>query len=71
MEILNSAPGVGPVTTATLLAELPELGTMDRKKVATLVGVAPMNYDSGKKRATARRREAGERSAVCSTYLLW
>ncbi len=50
MEILDSAPGVGPVTTATLLADLPELGKMDRKKIAALVGVAPMNYDSGKKR---------------------
>jgi transposase len=49
-EILGSAPGVGMVTTATLLAELPELGKMDRKKIAALVGVAPMNYDSGKKR---------------------
>src|SRR5215216_2620844 len=48
-EILTSAPGVGVVTTATLLAELPELGKMDRKKIAALVGVAPMNYDSGKK----------------------
>jgi len=37
-EILNSAPGVGKVTTATLLAELPELGKMDRKKIAALVG---------------------------------
>ncbi len=43
-EILSSAPGVGVVTTATLLAELPELGKMDRKKIAALVGVAPMNY---------------------------
>ena len=48
-EILGSAPGVGMVTTATLLAELPELGKMDRKKIAALVGVAPMNFDSGKK----------------------
>jgi transposase len=39
-EILTSAPGVGVVTTATLLAELPELGKMDRKKIAALVGVA-------------------------------
>src|SRR5688572_6382206 len=38
------------VTTATLLADLPELGKMDRKKIAALVGVAPMNYDSGRKR---------------------
>src|SRR5215211_6478563 len=49
-EILSSAPGVGMVTTATLLADLPELGKMDRKRIAALVGVAPMNYDSGKKR---------------------
>src|SRR5215212_7972333 len=49
-EILSSAPGVGKVTTATLLADLPELGKMDRKKIAALVGVAPMNYDSGKRR---------------------
>jgi transposase len=49
-EILGSAPGVGMVTTATLLAELPELGKLDRKKIAALVGVAPMNFDSGKKR---------------------
>ena len=41
IQILRSAPGVGPVTTATLLAELPELGKMDRKKIAALVGVAP------------------------------
>jgi transposase len=47
-EILSSAPGVGLVTTVTLLADLPELGKMDRKKIAALVGVAPMNYDSGK-----------------------
>src|SRR5215211_1624907 len=43
LEILSSAPGVGKVTTATLLADLPELGKMDRKKIAALVGVAPMN----------------------------
>jgi transposase len=41
-EILGSAPGVGKVTTATLLADLPELGKMDRKKIAALVGVAPI-----------------------------
>jgi len=57
-EILSSAPGVGMVTTATLLAELPELGKMDRKKIAALVGVAPMNYDSGRKRGY-RKTKAG------------
>lgn len=44
---LRSVPGVGPVLTLTLLAELPELGTLDRKQIAALVGVAPFNRDSG------------------------
>src|SRR5687767_8262936 len=61
-EILRSAPGVGMVTTATLLAELPELGKMDRKKIAALVGVAPMNYDSGRKRG--HRKTKGGRGDV-------
>ena len=44
---LTSAKGVGKVLAYTLLSELPELGTLDRKKIAALVGVAPMNRDSG------------------------
>jgi transposase len=67
-EILGSAPGVGPVTTATLLAELPELGKMDRKKIAALVGVAPMNYDSGKKRGY--RKTKGGRGNVRSVLYM-
>ena len=67
-EILTSAPGVGPVTTATLLAELPELGKMDRKKIAALVGVAPMNYDSGKKRGY--RKTKGGRTDVRSVLYM-
>lgn len=55
-EILNSASGVGKVTIATLLADLPELGKMDRKKIAAFVGVAPMNYDSGEKRCYRRTK---------------
>jgi len=46
--LLRSVPGVGPVLTTTILAELPELGTLDRKQIAALVGVAPLNRDSGK-----------------------
>ena len=46
-KLLRSVPGVGPVLTLTLLAELPELGTLDRKQIAALVGVAPLNRDSG------------------------
>jgi transposase len=67
-EILASAPGVGMVTTATLLAELPELGKMDRKKIAALVGVAPMNYDSGKKRGY--RKTKGGRTEVRSVLYM-
>jgi transposase len=67
-EILGSAPGVGMVTTATLLAELPELGKMDRKKIAALVGVAPMNYDSGKKRGY--RKTKGGRTEVRSVLYM-
>ena len=46
--LLRSAPGIGGVASATLLARLPELGTLDRKQIAALVGVAPYNRDSGK-----------------------
>ena len=46
-ELLRSVPGVGPVLTATLLANLPELGTLTGKQIAALVGVAPLNRDSG------------------------
>src|SRR5215207_4763918 len=67
-EILSSAPGVGMVTTATLLAELPELGKMDRKRIAALVGVAPMNYDSGKKRGY--RKTKGGRTEVRSVLYM-
>ena len=67
-EILRSAPGVGAVTTATLLAELPELGKMDRKKIAALVGVAPMNYDSGRKRGY--RKTKGGRGEVRSVLYM-
>jgi transposase len=46
-DLLRSVPGVGPVTARTLLAELPELGRLSRKEIAMLVGVAPLNHDSG------------------------
>ena len=46
-DLLRSVPGIGPVSARTLLAELPELGTLNRKKIAALVGVAPLNRDSG------------------------
>jgi transposase len=61
-DLLRSVPGVGPVLTATLLAELPELGTLSRHAIAALVGVAPVARDSGAFRG--RRRVWGGRAAV-------
>jgi transposase len=46
-QLLQSVPGIGPITARTLLASLPELGTLRRKQIAALVGVAPLNRDSG------------------------
>jgi transposase len=60
--LLRSVPGVGSVTVTTLLAHLPELGTLSRRKVAALVGVAPFNHDSGKLRG--RRAIWGGRAQV-------
>lgn len=61
-DLLRSAKGIGRVTVATLFAELPELGTLDRKRIAALVGVAPMNRDSGTHRG--RRMIWGGRASV-------
>lgn len=61
-KLLRTAKSIGAVTAATLLADLPELGTLDRKQIAALVGVAPMNKDSGKKRGY--RKTQGGRSDV-------
>jgi transposase len=60
--LLQSVPGVGRITSITLLAELPELGTLNRHQVATLVGVAPLNRDSGAYRG--RRTILGGRARV-------
>lgn len=62
--LLQSVPGVGPVLSMTLLAELPELGALNRRKIASLVGLAPFNCDSGKFRG--QRRVWGGRSQVRS-----
>lgn len=53
-DLLQSTPGVGPVLARTLLASLPELGTLTHKQIAALVGVAPLNRDSGTFRGTRR-----------------
>jgi transposase len=61
-DLLQSVPGVGPVLTSTLLANLPELGTLTHKQIAALVGVAPLNRDSGTLRG--RRTVWGGRAQV-------
>jgi transposase len=60
--LIRDVPGIGPVSSMTLIAALPELGTLSRQKIATLVGVAPMNRDSGSYRG--RRSIWGGRARV-------
>jgi transposase len=67
-ELLQSTPGVGKVTTTTLVAELPELGKLNRQEIASLVGVAPLNRDSGQMRGT--RAIWGGRAAVRSALYM-
>ena len=67
-DLLRTVPGIGPTTARTLLAELPELGRLDRRAIAALVGVAPFNCDSGQFRG--RRHIWGGRAAVrASLYM--
>src|SRR4051794_40671379 len=61
-ELLRSVPGVGPVSARTLLAELPELGSLTRRQTAALVGVAPFSRDSGRTRG--KRAIGGGRAAL-------
>lgn len=61
-DLLQSTPGVGPVMSRTLLADLPELGTLNSKQIAALVGVAPLNRDSGTLRG--KRQIWGGRAPV-------
>ena len=67
-DLLRSVPGVGPQVSLTLLAYLPELGTLNRKQIAALVGVAPFNHDSGPHRG--KRSVWGGRAAVRSTLYM-
>jgi len=63
-ELLQSVPGVGPVLSRTLLADLPEVGRRSRREIAKLVGVAPLSRDSGTMRG--RRFVQGGRATVCA-----
>ena len=62
IEILQSVKRVGKVSISTFVAELPELGTLNRNQISKLVGVAPMNQDSGTKQG--KRQTTGGRSSV-------
>ncbi len=66
--ILQSVPGIGPVVSFSLLADLPELGTLNRQRISKLVGVAPLNCDSGQQRGL--RHIFGGRARVrCMLYM--
>jgi len=67
-ERLESVPGVGEVTSRTLVAELPELGRLNRQEIASLVGVAPLNRDSGQFRG--KRTIWGGRAGIRSTLYM-
>ena len=67
-ELLRSVPGVGPQVSMALLADLPELGTLSRKKIAALVGVAPFSRDSGRYRG--KRTIWGGRARVRSVLYM-
>jgi transposase len=66
--LLQSVPGVGPTTSRILLVELPELGLLDNKQIASLAGLAPMNRDSGKMRG--HRMIMGGRAHVRSALYM-
>jgi len=67
-DLLQSVPGVGDALARTLIAELPELGSLDRRKIAALVGVAPFNRDSGTLRG--KRAVWGGRAAIRATLYM-
>ncbi len=67
-DLLQSVPGVGPIVSATLLGELPELGTLNHKQLAALVGVAPLARDSGTLRG--KRLVWGGRASVRTALYL-
>ncbi|MBC8114433.1 MAG: IS110 family transposase [Candidatus Saccharimonas sp.] len=68
LELLKTVPGVGDVTASTLVAELPELGRLNRQEIAKLVGLAPMNHDSGTMRGQ-RHIQGGRSSVRCVLYM--
>ena len=74
-DLLRGIPGVGCVTSQTLLAKCPELGTLNRREIAALIGVAPLAHDSGKHRLGRPRAGANALSGVvarmCARFCIW
>jgi transposase len=68
VELLTTVPGIGPVTSASLVANCPELGSLDRRKIAALIGTAPFNRDSGT-RSGARCVWGGRRTLRQQLYM--
>jgi transposase len=67
-DLLRTVPGVGPATANQLVSDLPELGKLNRQEVAALVGVAPLNRDSGTRRG-GRHVSGGRRDLRCVLYM--
>ena len=70
-EIIESVPGLGKITSAGLIATMPELGQVNNNIVAALLGVAPYDDDSGQRRGDAISRADAEGPATSSTWLAW
>jgi transposase len=66
--ILKTVPGVGPATSAALIAELPELGQLNRQAIASLVGLAPFSHDSGRMKGQ-RSIWGGRKTVRCALYM--
>jgi transposase len=66
--ILQSTPGIGPVVSFSMIADLPELGTLNRQQISKLVGLAPLNNDSGQQRGT-RHIYGGRARVRCMLYM--
>lgn len=67
-DLLQSVPSIGPTTASSLLIQLPELGSLNRHQIAALVGVAPINQDSGRFRGH-RITQGGRASVRCALYM--
>lgn len=67
-DILQSVPGIGPVVSFSMIADLPELGTLNRQQISKLVGVAPLNNDSGQQ-SGSRHIYGGRARVRCMLYM--